>query len=247
METRSSLSADRPVIFLIEDEQALLDAWVESLNQMGFEAFGFLTATAFYRAFAVARCHIVVIDVELPDENGFSIARHIRSVQSVGIVFATGRKKLEDRLEGLRSGGDAFLVKPVHTEELAYTLKAVYRRVKNSPNVDLMVPSPLVSTLTGPEKSERWSLEEGDWILRDPSGRALRLTSSERTMLSMLFAQRNAPVERNELALALGGGSKEFSSRRVDTLISRLRRKALDAGMPLPLHATRGMGYEFHS
>ncbi len=92
METQNSLPADRPVIFLIEDEQALLDAWVESLNQMGFEAFRFPTAMAFYRAFSVARCHIVVIDVELPDENGFSIARHIRSIQNVGIVFATGRK-----------------------------------------------------------------------------------------------------------------------------------------------------------
>ncbi len=146
----------------------------------------------------------------------------------------------------MRSGADAFLVKPVHTEELAYTLEAVYRRIKNSSDADPRTPSSLLSAPLVSEKSERWTLSEGNWVLLDPSGRALRLTSSERIILAMLFNQRNEPVERSQLALALDGGSKECTSQRVVTLISRLRRKAVEAGMPLPLHSARGIGYEFH-
>ncbi|SDZ68520.1 DNA-binding response regulator, OmpR family, contains REC and winged-helix (wHTH) domain [Variovorax sp. YR266] len=230
------------VVYLIEDEEDLQEALVYSLNQLGFAASGFSTASEFYRAYAVSRCDIVVIDIELPDENGFSIAQHLRSASNVGIVFATARGELNDRVRGLRGGADAYFVKPVHAEELAATLEGVYRRIKASKSSAERGQPPAAPRGTG-----RWTLKEGDWILCDPDGRGLRLTMSERAIVACLFKQRNKPVDRSQLATALGGDLENFDLQRVDAVVSRLRRKALAAGMSLPLHAVRGTGYQFQA
>lgn len=232
------------VVYLIEDEEDLQEALVYSLEQLGFKACGFSTAAEFYRAYAVCRCDIVVIDIELPDEDGFSIAQHLRSASDVGIVFATARGDLNDRVRGLRGGADAYFVKPVHVEELAAALEAIHRRIKASEGSGgaQQLPQPAAPRGTG-----RWVLKEGDWILYDPEGRALRLTMSERAVVTALFRQRNKPVDRLQLAAALGGDLENFDLQRVDAVVSRLRRKATAEGISLPLHAVRGTGYQFQT
>lgn len=246
MNTTKSDPDKKITVYLIEDEEDLQEALVYSLDQLGFKATGFSTAAEFYRAYAVSRCDIVVIDIELPDEDGFSIAQHLRSASDVGIVFATARGDLSDRVRGLRGGADAYFVKPVHAEELAASLEAIHRRIKASGS----------GTGTGRTSHQqqaaargtgRWVLKEGDWILHDPEGRSLRLTMSERAIVSSLFKQRNKPVDRTQLATALGGDLEHFDLQRVDAVVSRLRRKATAAGMSLPLHAVRGTGYQFHA
>ncbi|MFH0134907.1 response regulator transcription factor [Variovorax sp. VaC1] len=237
MHAVGSGSGKKIIVYLIEDEDDLRDALVYSLNQMGFRASGFSTASEFYRAHAVIRCDIVVIDIQLPGEDGFSIAQHLRSASNIGIVFATARGELNDRVRGLRDGADAYFVKPVHAEELAATLEAVYRRIKASGSASQPVLPP------GPPATGRWTLTEGDWNVCDPEGRTLRLTQSERALMVCLFKQQNKPVDRLQLATALGSDLEHFDLQRVDTLVSRLRRKALAAGISLPLHAVRGTGY----
>ena len=235
-------AARMPSVYVIEDEEDLQEALVYSLNQMGFKASGFGSASAFYRAFAVSRCDIVIIDAKLPDEDGFSIARHLRSASNVGIVFATARGELDDRVQGMRGGADAYLVKPVHPEELAAILEGISRRMGLSSGVADPASSPTPSGSTG---TGHWDLLEGNWVLRDPKGRAIRLTTSERSLVGLLFKQRNKPVDRQQLAATLGGDLNQFDLQRVDAIVSRLRRKAFAAGISLPLHAVRGTGYEF--
>ncbi|WP_269759454.1 response regulator transcription factor [Variovorax sp. E3] len=227
-------------VYLIEDEEDLQEALVYSLNQMGFKASGFGSASAFYRAFAVSRCDIVVIDVELPGEDGFSVASHLRSASDVGIVFATARGTLDDRVRGMRGGADAYLVKPVHPEELAATLEAVHRRMGLA---DASAPDK--APQAAPAGTGHWALTEGNWLLCDPKGQHIRLTTSERAVMTLLFKQKSRPVDRARLASALGDESAHVDLQRVDAIVSRLRRKALAAGIPLPLHAVRGTGYEF--
>lgn len=245
MNTTKSDTDKKITVYLIEDEEDLQEALVYSLEQLGFKASGFSTAAEFYRAYAVSRCDIVVIDIELPDEDGFSIAQHLRSASNVGIVFATARGDLGDRVRGLRGGADAYFVKPVHVEELAASLEGIHRRIKASESGAgraLHHQQP-----TAPRGTGRWILKEGDWILHAPDGRSLRLTMSERAIVASLFKQRNKPVDRTQLATALGGDPEHFDLQRVDAVVSRLRRKATAAGMSLPLHAVRGTGYQFQA
>jgi len=236
-------SREKIVVYLIEDEEDLQEALVYSLNQMDIEAHGFSTASAFYRAYAVRRCDIVVIDIGLPDENGFSIAQHLRSASNVGIVFATARHELSERVRGLRDGADAYFVKPVHAEELAASLQAIHRRLKAADRRSRSTPP----QAEAPRGTGRWELREEDWILCDPGDRMLRLTMSERAIVGCLFKRRDKPVDRAELAAALGGDLEQFDLQRVDVVISRLRRKALAAGISLPLHTVRGTGYRFRA
>ena len=128
-----------------------------------------------------------MIDVELPGEDGFSVASHLRSASDVGIVFATARGTLDDRVRGMRGGADAYLVKPVHPEELAATLEAVHRRMGLA---DASAPDK--APQAAPAGTGHWALTEGNWLLCDPEGQHIRLTTSERAVTTLLFEQEPA-------------------------------------------------------
>jgi len=86
---------------------------------------------------------------------------------------------------------------------------------------------------------------EGGWVLSDGMGHRLRLTTSEQRFLGRLFSERGKTVERRALVEALGEDVHEFNYARLDTIASRLRRRAEKSNMPLPLHAIRGLGFAF--
>jgi len=224
-------STQRLLIYLIEDEADLREELVFSLGAMGFEAQGFGDAAEFYRALVARRCDITVVDVGLPGEDGFSVARHVHSAGGIGVVMLTARRALEDRLQGLQEGADAYLVKPVDVRELAATLRAVARRLGNAG--------------VAPKPAPGWQLAEGGWVLRDPERRELSLTTAERAFLNCLFENRGQPVTRDALIVALGGNTFDFDPHRLDSLASRLRRKAQEVGINLPLRSVRNTGYVF--
>lgn len=229
--------SDRTRVYVVEDDEDLCEEMVLALGELGFDASGFRDAGSFYRAFAVRPCHSAVIDIGLPGEDGLSIVSHLRAVPGVRMVLVTARGQLKDRLDGLRRGADAYLVKPVHLDELAETLRALNRRA--GPGAAPAVPAPATPSTT------LWRLAEGDWVLTDPAGRRMTLTSTERAFITRLFASPGSEVSRADLILALGGDSFDFSAHRVDAIAHRLRRKAQRVGMTLPLHSVRGIGYVF--
>jgi DNA-binding response OmpR family regulator len=225
--------SNRLRIYLIEDQADLREELVVSLAAMGFDIKGYGDAAEFYRALVVERCDIAVIDVGLPGEDGYSVARHLRAAGGIGAVMLTARSSIDDRLRGLQDGADAYLVKPIDVRELAATLRAVARRL-----------SPAAA---GGKPALGWQLAEGGWILRDPEKRELSLTTAERAFLNCLFEHRGQPVTRDQLISALGGNPQSFDPHRLDSLASRLRRKAAEVGINLPLRAVRNTGYAFSS
>lgn len=237
-------------VYVVEDDDDLRDEMVFSLGELGFEAQGFAAAPPFYRAFALAPCDIAVVDIGLPGESGLSIVAHLRSIVGVGLVLVTARGQLEDRLNGLRQGADAYLVKPVHLEELAETLNALGRRLRGDlaarTQLQALVPAAAsVSPASVQDNSDLhdWRLVEGDWVLCDPAGRRMKLTTTERVFVARLFKNRGSAVSRDDLIRALGGDVFDFDGHRIDAIASRVRRKAEKLGMQLPLHSVRGTGY----
>jgi DNA-binding response OmpR family regulator len=225
-------------VHVIEDDEDIRAETVFALGELGFDPEGFGDAPSFYKAFAVQPCDIAVVDIGLPGESGLAIVSHLRAVrQRLGLVLVTARGRLEDRLLGLREGADAYLVKPVNMMELAETLNAVGRRLMAAQQENTAPLPP------EPPKPAGWRLLEGDWILGDPEGRQMALTTSERAFLGCLFGQRGTAVSRDDLIRALGGDVFDFDEHRIDAIASRLRRKAAKAGMRLPLHSVRGTGY----
>lgn len=224
-------SAHHMRVCLIEDDAELREEMEFSLGELGLHVQGFGSAAEFYRALVTSRCDVAVIDVGLPGEDGFSIASHLRKAGCMGIVMLTARNTLDDRLRGLQEGADAYLVKPIDMRELLATLHAVARRLPTS-------VAPAVVAREG-----AWQLVDGGWRLRDPAGKELPLTASERALLQCLFEHLGRPVTRDQLIEAVGGDVYDFDPHRIDSLASRLRRKANSAGMNISLRAVRGVGY----
>jgi DNA-binding response OmpR family regulator len=107
-------------------------------------------------------------------------------------------------------------------------------------------PEPAMAVaVAAPLPAPAWRLSEGDWVLCDPSGRRLKLTTNERALLASLMGTGGQVVSRDDLLLGVGGDLREADPKRLDVIVSRLRRKARQAGMHLPLHAVRGTGYQF--
>lgn len=223
-------STNRCLVYLIEDDADLREETMFSLNELGFVVEGFANGADFFRALLARRCDIAVIDIGLPGEDGFSIAAHLRSISTMGIVMLTARSALDDRLQGLQQGADAYLVKPVEMRELAATLKGLMRR--------LGALNPAVPTEPG-----SWQLVDDGWTLHDPVGRKMALTQTERLFLQCLFAGLGQPVSRDALIQALGGDAFDFDPHRIDSMASRLRRKTAEAGMRLNLRSIRNTGY----
>ncbi len=171
---------------------------------------------------------ILVLDINLPDGDGFAIAGEVRRTRpNLGIVLLTGRDLLEDRIRGLEEGADLYLVKPVDVRELAAALRSLHRRIL-------------------PEGQGGWVLRSLHSCLVTPGGVSVPLTNSELSALVPLVATAGHPVSREVLLGALGQEEGYHAERRLETLLSRLRRKVVDAaGEALPVLARHGEGYVF--
>jgi two-component system response regulator PhoP len=215
-------------VVLVEDDAELRDAiLVPALADAGCSVIGVGSAAELYRAIVGRPPDVVVLDVGLPDESGFEVARHLRSNSDVGIVLLTGRASAIDFVHGLDLGADAYLSKPVEPAVLCATVRSVARRLKR-------VPDP----------GNAWRLDADGWSLVVPDGSAVPLSAAERDLLRPLFATPGVPVPRDALIARLTHDACAFDPHRLDMLMHRLRRKLADGGMPpLPLRAVRGVGY----
>lgn len=228
---RRSPSSTSTLVYLVDGDADYREEVILGLTQCGINAHGFGNAAFLYRAYAAKPCDIIVLETQLEDEDGLSIVSYLRRSQSVGIIIATTRASVDDRINGLRTGADAYLVKPIDVRELAATVIAIHNRLQRVGGHTL-VPN-------------GWALLEGGWTLVDTSGRRLRLTTAERSILGRLFAERGQTVSRDALIEALDGDVYEFNYAHLDTIVSRLRQRAKRANMLLPLHAVRGKGFTF--
>lgn len=231
-EFKQAGGATSPLVYLVDDDSDFREEMIFGLSKLGLDVHGFHSAAALYRAYAARPSDIVILDIGLEDEDGLSIAAHLRASRSVGIIMATARSSIDDRVKGLETGADAYLVKPVDVRELAATVAALNQRLTREHPPE-------------PPSAPRWTLEEGGWVLSDGKGHRLRLTTSEQRFLGRLFSERGKIVDRRSIVEAMGADVYDFNYAHLDTIASRLRRRAEKSSMPIPLHAIRGQGFAF--
>ncbi|MFK4823146.1 response regulator transcription factor [Ochrobactrum quorumnocens] len=221
-----------PLVYIVDDDDDFREEMLLGLSRLGLNVYGFENAAALYRAYAAKPSNIVILDIGLNGEDGLSVAAHLRTSRSLGIVMVTARGSIDDRINGLKNGADAYLVKPIDVRELAATVTALSARLSRL-------------GFSSQRQGSGWSLLEGGWVLSDGVGNRLRLTTAEQRLLGRLFVERGETVERQALVEALGEDVYEFNYAHLDTIVSRLRRRAKKANMVLPLHAIRGRGFAF--
>ena len=170
---------------------------------------------------------LLILDVMMPGETGFDLARSLRASSRVPIIMLTARAEAEARIEGLQIGADDYVAKPFEPRELVLRIANILKRATPAPEpvVEEVAFGPYVYHL------DRGELRQGEEILK--------LTDREREMLRILAAVPGETVPRGALT---GNGS--VNERAVDVQINRLRRKIeRDPANPLFLQAVRGIGY----
>ncbi len=227
-------------VIVVEDDADLRDGLIECLRLSGLQAHGVGSALEFYQQLAASSFDVVVLDINLPDKDGYSIASFLSEKTSLGIIMMTGRGQAEDRIRGFTSGADLYFVKPVDPNELALAVTNLARRLRGerSPPAE---PAPAAT-----EAPAAWTLDRVHWRLISPRGRAAQLSAKEMQLIERLAAQGGTPVARAELARLLGHDALSPESRGLDAAIRRLRRKTQEmTGEPLPVQTVQAVGLVF--
>jgi two-component system phosphate regulon response regulator OmpR len=224
---------DRPPhLLLVDDDDRIRDLLKRFLSQAGARVSAAADAAGARKLLAAMDFDLLVLDVTMPVEDGFSLAESVRRSSKVPIVLLTARGMPEDRIRGLSIGADDYVPKPFEPAELALRINAILRRT-----VANRGEAPEILNF-GPYA---FNTARGD-LTKD--GAAVRLTEAEVAMLRVLAARPGDVVSREDLAKRTGAGLE----RSVDVQITRLRRKLeVDPRAPVFLQTVRGVGYRLAS
>lgn len=221
-------------LFVVDDEAELRELLAELLEARGHRVTALPDAAAFRARAAERRPDLVVLDVNMPGEDGIALARWVREHLGCGIVMLTAAGTVFDRIVGLEVGADDYLAKPFEPAELVARVAAVLRR---RPPRRVLPP--------GTVRLGRLLYEPSSGRLLDLEGRELqRLTATERDLLGAFLARPGRVLSRDELLdLAPARGEEPFD-RSIDNRITRLRRKIeTDPAHPAVIRTVRGGGY----
>ena len=237
-------------IAVVEDEAPLRTDLVEYLSACGHDVVGCADGKDLERSLDSRIIDIIILDVNLPGEGGFSIAGRLRSHSEIGIVMLTARGLNVDRVVGLEVGADVYMVKPVELRELEAQVRTLARRMRASPAtmpadaMDLPLGEPSAAAASAPPTE--WIYDQLTWTLISPEGKAIKLTGNERVFVSLLVTRPGEPVSRDEIFRALGKRGWDPADRSVDSMVRRLRAKGEDAfGRVLPIESVHSIGYAF--
>lgn len=219
-------------ILVVEDEPSIADNIVYALKTEGFDVLWCTTAERAFAAFAEGGFQLVVLDVGLPDINGFDICKRLRTESDVPIIFVTARKSEIDRVVGLEIGADDYVVKPFSPRELSARVRAVLRRLdRSAAPAGVAGPTPLF-TVDGERLEIRYK------------GSLLALSRIEYRLLNVLLDRPGKVFSRDELMERAWDEPGSSLDRTVDAHIKTLRAK-LSAICPSssPIKTHRGVGY----
>jgi two-component system phosphate regulon response regulator OmpR len=215
-------------ILIVDDDDRIRTLLKDFLTRCGARVSAAAHAEGARRLLASFDFDLLIIDVMMPQEDGFSLLESLRKTSSAPMFLLTARGDPQDRIKGLQIGADDYVPKPFDPEELALRINNTLRRTQ--------VRSAAVqeSVRFGPNVFHTGRSE----LTRD--GLAVRLTEAEAQLLKVLAARGGESISREELARRTGAGLE----RSVDVQVTRLRRKIEpDARNPIYLQTVRGIGY----
>ncbi|MHB8670997.1 MAG: response regulator transcription factor [Acidimicrobiales bacterium] len=217
-------------VLVVDDEINITELVSTALRYEGFEVRTAGTGRDALAAASAFRPHLVVLDVMLPDLDGFEVTRRLRSEgERVPIVFLTARDATEDKVSGLTLGGDDYVTKPFSLEELVARVRAVLRRVGEG---DSAAPRLVFADLEMDEDThEVWR-----------NGEPVALTATEFNLLRFLLLNARRVVSKAQILDHVWRYDFGGDASIVETYISYLRKKVDSVDPPL-IHTVRGVGY----
>lgn len=219
-------------ILVVDDESSISDLIATSLKFVGFEV---RTAATGSQALTIAeefKPHAMILDVMLPDLDGFEVCRKIRNEGiEVGVLFLSAKDEMKDKVQGLTIGGDDYMTKPFSLEELVARLRALLRRIG-----------------AVPQSIEDEKIRFADLELNEAThevrraGKLLELSPTEFTLLRYLLINADRVVSKAQILDHVWDYDFGGDAGIVETYISYLRKK-IDVFNPPLIHTVRGVGY----
>jgi two-component system response regulator RegX3 len=210
-------------LLVVEDEDAIAEPLVEGLAAEGFAVTRVATGQ---EALAAEGADLVLLDVRLPDMDGFAVCRELRARSDVPIIMVTAKGEEIDRVVGLELGADDYVVKPFGLRELVARIRAVTRRTSER-------AEPRETLVAGPVQIDVPARRA------TVAGRELQLTLKEFDLLALLASRPGVVVERERILREVWNTTWYGSSKTVDVHVAALRKKL---GDPTLIETVRGVG-----
>lgn len=219
-------------ILLAEDEKRMARALVELLKQEKYDVDHMEDGDSALMALESGIYDIAVLDVMMPEMNGFEVARRARkNAIKTPILMLTAKSQLDDKVEGLDSGADDYLTKPFQTKELLARIRALGRR-SSSFQEDILNYGDL-------------TIDKATAMLNcDTTAQNVRLSEKELRILEYMFNNNGQIMTREQLAVKIWGFESETEYNNVEVYMSFTRKKLAFVGSKVEIKAVRGLGYE---
>ena len=216
-------------LLIVEDSEELAQLLANGLKSAGYDSDVLLTASDARAALSTTRYAAIILDLGLPDGDGLSILREIRQRDDpTPVLVLTARGSVDDRVSGLHSGADDYLVKPFAFEELVARLAALLRRPGQ-----LLGSSLQVANLVFDTESRQAFIDDQPQVF----------SAREAAVLELLMRRQGRVVPKRLVEDHLFGLADDVASNAIEVYVHRLRKQLADRGAKVQIHTMRGVGY----
>jgi two-component system, OmpR family, response regulator len=229
----------KPHILIVDDDRQIRSMLARFLAEHAMRVTQAGDGEQMFRALETGRFDVIVLDVMMPGDDGFTLCRKLRSSNTIPLILLTARNSETDRIVGLELGADDYVTKPFNPRELLARIRAILRRIGAT-----AAAAPRLASAT--YQFAGWTLDTSRRSLISPQGALTDLTTGEFDLLVAFVEHPQRVLNRDQLLdLARGRVSLAFD-RSIDVQVSRLRRKIeIDPNAPALIKTVRNGGYFF--
>jgi DNA-binding response OmpR family regulator len=225
-------------ILVVDDEPELQQAVQEYLCLRGFRVSVASNGKEMRAVLATDPASLVLLDLSMPGENGIELTRQLKSSSNIGVIIVTAHGESEDRVLGLETGADDYIVKPFNFRELLARVNSVLRRIDGNKDQSTSDPEAKSVEFGG------WTFEFATETLSKADGETADLSAGELDLLIILLENANNPVSRDDLLKISSHREWGPFDRSIDVKIARLRNKIeVDPSKPKIIKTVRSIGY----
>jgi len=225
---------DKKLIYIADDEINICNIIKSFLVKEGFQVETFNDGRSILEAFNNRQSDMLIIDIMMPEIDGFSLCSYIRKKSSVPIIIVSAKDTEPDKIAGLTLGSDDYLTKPFSPMELIARIKSIFRRIE------------LDKTHTGYNEVIKILDISVNYHTKQVlfGNKSIGLTGMEFSLLYYLVINKNRAVSRSELLDKIWGFENDVETRATDDMIKRIRKKLLDSGSILKIDTVWGFGFK---
>jgi two-component system OmpR family response regulator len=223
-------------ILIVDDDRDIRTLLQDYLETNGYRTLGAGEGSAMWKLLDDSKPELIVLDLNLPGEDGLSLCRKLRAHSNVPVIMLTARSEPLDRILGLEMGADDYLPKPFEPRELLARIRSVLRRSNATPANGIDKASQI--------RFSGWTLDLTARHLLNPQGTVIMLSGDEFRLLKVFLEHPNRVLNRDQLLNLTQGRDADPFDRSIDIQISRLRQKlGEDARLPQIIKTVRNGGY----